>query len=668
MFRQAEVWSLDTTSSDHLPLYLDLKRKIFVPKSMRFRFENVWLHERDCREVVSRSWEQHEGHNVLGKISRSGLVLAKWGRAITQNFRRNLERCRNSMKHLRNRRDAREVEEFSIAQKDGDANTRYFHNFAASRRIKNKVTRLKDDSGTWVFHNEELQNIMAGYFQTLFTPSGSREGYVFECVNASVSESQNLDLLSTISAEEGKQYLACIRKSPQRLQGWRRKLLSRAGKEVLLKTLAQAIPNFIMNVFLLPFELCVEIERMLNALWFSSNGRENQGIRWISWECLCVSKEFGGLGFKRLRNVNFAMLGKQAWRLLDENSLVAREVICRGSRMRIGNANGMVSSEIPEGLEDATVAGILQINERRWDGDILVDLFNGRDKRLIESIPLTNRNVEDSWYWLFDDKGNYLVKNCYRLLQGDLGRPETSFWNKFWKLKIPTKVRNLMWKICSNCIRTAMNLRMRYVDLDPLCKWCNREPETLFHVLFGCSMARECWDLLGFRFSFPTESPICSWIQNFFIDNHEDTCAKMALVCGSLWNQRNHWVWNKQSNTTYGVISPANQLLEQRTRAQSADEEIAPPLGHNTDVTRKWTKPELGWLKINTDTALFLKQGRIGLGCVVRDSNGRMIMARSERRVGRFTAREAEALSMKEALSYMKDYQMDKCFFELDAQ
>ena len=40
-----------------------------------------------------------------------------------------------------------------------------------------------------------------------------------------------------------------------RLQGWRTKNLSRAGKEVLLKKVAEALSNYVMNIFLLPHEL-----------------------------------------------------------------------------------------------------------------------------------------------------------------------------------------------------------------------------------------------------------------------------------------------------------------------------------------------------------------------------------------------------------------------------
>ena len=42
----------------------------------------------------------------------------------------------------------------------------------------------------------------------------------------------------------------------KKLQGWKEKLLSRARKEVLIKTVVQTIPSFAMSCFQLPFGLC----------------------------------------------------------------------------------------------------------------------------------------------------------------------------------------------------------------------------------------------------------------------------------------------------------------------------------------------------------------------------------------------------------------------------
>ena len=66
-----------------------------------------------------------------------------------------------------------------------------------------------------------------------------------------------------------------------RIQGWNQKLLSRAGKEIMLKTVAQAIPNYAMNIYLLPLDLCKELEVMMNSFWWGNNRQGGRGIRWL---------------------------------------------------------------------------------------------------------------------------------------------------------------------------------------------------------------------------------------------------------------------------------------------------------------------------------------------------------------------------------------------------
>ena len=66
----------------------------------------------------------------------------------------------------------------------------------------------------------------------------------------------------------------------RKLQGWEGKLLSQAGREVLIKFVIQAIPTFTMGCFKLPIGLCHEIEAMVKKFWWGQCG-ERRKIHWI---------------------------------------------------------------------------------------------------------------------------------------------------------------------------------------------------------------------------------------------------------------------------------------------------------------------------------------------------------------------------------------------------
>ena len=78
----------------------------------------------------------------------------------------------------------------------------------------------------------------------------------------------------------------------------------------MLKTVAQSIPNYAMNIYLLPLELCKELELMMNAYWWGNSSNGGRGIHWFRWDLMCKPKAMGGIGFKRIHDFNIAMLGK----------------------------------------------------------------------------------------------------------------------------------------------------------------------------------------------------------------------------------------------------------------------------------------------------------------------------------------------------------------------
>ena len=67
----------------------------------------------------------------------------------------------------------------------------------------------------------------------------------------------------------------------KKLQGWKGLLLSRVGKEILIKAVAQSIPTYTMSVFQLPLKLCDELDALCAKFWWDQMGNE-QKIHWKS--------------------------------------------------------------------------------------------------------------------------------------------------------------------------------------------------------------------------------------------------------------------------------------------------------------------------------------------------------------------------------------------------
>lgn len=111
-----------------------------------------------------------------------------------------------------------------------------------------------------------------------------------------------------------------------RIEGWDKKMLSKGGKELLLKAVAQSVPNYAMSMFLLPKNLCADIEKLMAKFWLRNSLKTEGGIRWMSWDRMCRSKMIGGMGFRHVYDFNITQLGRQAWRLVTNQSSLASRI------------------------------------------------------------------------------------------------------------------------------------------------------------------------------------------------------------------------------------------------------------------------------------------------------------------------------------------------------
>ena len=84
--------------------------------------------------------------------------------------------------------------------------------------------------------------------------------------------------------------------------------------------------------------------------------------------------------------------------------------------------SGLISTKLGSSYANTTVCDLMLPKEQQCDIDLIIDLFNARDRNLILNIPLSCRQTEDIWlwYWIQDVKGQHTVKIVTEYYEGML--------------------------------------------------------------------------------------------------------------------------------------------------------------------------------------------------------------------------------------------------------
>uniref|UniRef100_A0A803PCM1 RNase H type-1 domain-containing protein n=1 Tax=Cannabis sativa TaxID=3483 RepID=A0A803PCM1_CANSA len=175
-----------------------------------------------------------------------------------------------------------------------------------------------------------------------------------------------------------------------------------------------------------------------------------------------------------------------------------------------------------------------------------------------------------------------------------------------------------MWRACSNCLPTLVQLAMKKVAVNTSCPLCNVESESICHSLILCRELKQIWNRVGIGTS--------------------QAAGGSFLDC----------------------------FLDQWRHAQKTPIESSWTGLQYHDGNEHWIKPQYNSIKINIDAALFEGQNRFGLSLVVRDHNGFLLQGQTKLHAGNMAAGIAEAMSFREALSCLKKQPAFPTWIETD--
>lgn len=114
-----------------------------------------------------------------------------------------------------------------------------------------------------------------------------------------------------------------------RLSGWQSRFLSFDGRLVLLKSVLTSLLVYALSFFKAPLGIISSINSIFSN-FFWAGCEENRKISWIAWSSITLRQEYGGLGVRKMREFNTALLGKWCWwMLVDSGGLWYRVLAAR---------------------------------------------------------------------------------------------------------------------------------------------------------------------------------------------------------------------------------------------------------------------------------------------------------------------------------------------------
>ncbi|XP_068639159.1 uncharacterized protein [Aristolochia californica] len=391
-----------------------------------------------------------------------------------------------------------------------------------------------------------------------------------------------------------------VEKIEARLATWKGRLLSKAGRLILLKSCIAGIPNYALSFMPCPSSVCKTMDK-LKRRFLLRGSSDSFKYHLVRWDEVCLPKKLGGLGIRKSKELNKTLLLKWIWKFNTNSSNLWKDMVrtklgwnslwwmSGGNRRRlssiwrslhlllpdfssacrffVGNGRSLkfwddwwtrqeplrnsfsslflISTQREITVADAFEGGVLSLHPRRG----LSDVEAMEASRLLDSLNHVRMRPSnaDKLIWWPDKSSKFSVASAYRHINGwDSMHSELDIYF-VWRLCCPPKVKFFMWSACQNKILTADVLRRRgHPSMDLLCPLCNIEDESASHTLLLCPYSWKVWSSIfcNFDLQICISADLFSFSKSIYGYPFSGLGKMMLSACVSfvpwgIWNERN---------------------------------------------------------------------------------------------------------------------------------
>ncbi|RVW44756.1 putative ribonuclease H protein [Vitis vinifera] len=224
--------------------------------------------------------------------------------------------------------------------------------------------------------------------------------------------------------------------------------------------------------FRMPKRVARRLEKLQrDFLW--GGGSTERKAHLVSWEKVCVSKEKGGLGLRKIVQLNKALLGKWVWRFARaKDEMWKRVLVAKYGQEEFGWRTKKANRAFVVGLWKE----IMKEADWCWSN---MTLKVGKGTKI--------RFWKDTWC------GDVELARRFPLLFNVAAQKSAT---GIWVENVPSKLAFFAWEATWGRILTIDRLQKRGWQIPNRCYLCGSDEENANHLLIHCTVASVLWGMV----------------------------------------------------------------------------------------------------------------------------------------------------------------------------